>query len=512
MEKRIFIALALSLVFLSIWSKFVSKPLPPQNIVSQEIAKPEVKTPISTESITPINTTTLAQEETFDYSTNQKEITFKLPQAVIKDTYFQKYKYEFLIEDSLLLVSKTTSPLNFKVLKKDNEKIIFVYRDAFREIHKALYFDNSKHAIELRITIRNLTNSVQKESLGLVLSNRHLNPRSLEDNYLEIAIFAQGEQIKYIPAGKIKGSKFQDIILEGWAVSLRDHYGCAIIKSEGNNPIFIKKIAADQFLTGMNLEFAEILPNQTKEEKFTIYLGPQDSKEIAAIDPRLADVVNFGFFDPISKLLLGLLKFFYKITFNWGWAIIILTFFVFLILSPLSKKQTHSFKKMQDLAPEIEGLRKTYKDNPQKLNKEVMELYKRNHVNPFGGCLILVLQIPIFFALYQAFMRYIALKGANFLWIKDLAQEDRLFALPFSLPVIGNYFNILPIAMAIVMFLQQRLSLKSNAAANPEQQKMMLILFPILFGVMFYHMPAGLVLYWFVQSLLMFLYQWKISK
>ncbi|MBI4972952.1 MAG: membrane protein insertase YidC, partial [Candidatus Omnitrophica bacterium] len=151
-------------------------------------------------------------------------------------------------------------------------------------------------------------------------------------------------------------------------------------------------------------------------------------------------------------------------------------------------------------------------DNPQRLNKEIMQLYREHKVNPFGGCLPLILQIPIFFALYQVLMRSVSLKGANFLWIKDLSGPDRLFTLPFSLPVLGNEINLLPILMTIGMFIQQKISMAASGSASNEQQKMMLILFPLMFGFIFYHMPAGLVLYWFINSTLMLVYQFRVSR
>lgn len=168
-------------------------------------------------------------------------------------------------------------------------------------------------------------------------------------------------------------------------------------------------------------------------------------------------------------------------------------------------------KEMQKLQPYIEELRKQHKDNPQKLNKEIMELYREHKVNPLGGCLPLILQMPIFFALYQALMRSVALKGAKFLWIKDLSEPDKLFLLPFPQPF--DSLNILPILMMIGMFVQQKISAPATASSSTaEQQKLMLLIMPLMFGFIFYSMPAGLVLYWFINSTLMLLYQLRISK
>lgn len=169
-------------------------------------------------------------------------------------------------------------------------------------------------------------------------------------------------------------------------------------------------------------------------------------------------------------------------------------------------------KEMQALQPKIEELRNLYKNNPQRLNKDIMQLYREHKVNPFGGCLPLILQIPIFFALYQVLMRLVSLKGAHFLWIKDLSAPDRLFTLPVSLPILGNEINILPIVMAIGMFMQQKLSTSTAATASSEQQKLMMVIFPVMFGFIFYHMSSGLVLYWFINSGLMLWQQIKIHK
>ncbi|MDD5409605.1 MAG: membrane protein insertase YidC, partial [Candidatus Omnitrophica bacterium] len=232
---------------------------------------------------------------------------------------------------------------------------------------------------------------------------------------------------------------------------------------------------------------------------------------INAINSGWTSIIYFGIFDIIAQILLQLLGFFYSIVHNWGWAIIILSVTIYFALFPLSIKQMRSMKEMQILQPKIEALRKEYKNNPQRLNKEIMELYKAHKVNPLGGCLPILLQMPIFFALYQALIRSTALRGAEFLWIKDLSSPDRLFILDKSLPLLGNQINILPILMAIGMFVQQKFSTVQATGEAAQQQKIMSIIMPVMFGVIFYQMPSGLVLYWFVNSLLMLFYQLKTN-
>jgi YidC/Oxa1 family membrane protein insertase len=296
---------------------------------------------------------------------------------------------------------------------------------------------------------------------------------------------------------------------------MRDRYFCAVIEPSGSSDkysAFIHRLSPASSQVGLQAQDLVLAPGQTSEQKFRIYLGPQELQIINRVKPEWTAVVHFGTFDLISQLLLQVLEFLQRLVHNWGWAVVLLSVLVYLLLFPLSLKQMRSMKEMQALQPHIDELRKKYKDNPQRMNKEIMELYREHKVNPFGGCLPLLLQLPIFFALYQAIMRSIALKGVQFLWIKDLSEPDRLVLLPVSLPLLGNELNILPILMAIGMFIQQKVSLRAATPAAAEQQKMMLILMPVLFGVIFYHMPAALVLYWFVNSTLMMLYQLRISR
>ena len=171
-------------------------------------------------------------------------------------------------------------------------------------------------------------------------------------------------------------------------------------------------------------------------------------------------------------------------------------------------------RKMQEVQPHIENMRKLHKDNPQKLNRELAELYKQYNVNPFGGCLPLIIQMPIFFALYQGLMKSIELKGAHFLWIKDLSNPD-FINLPFTLPLIGSQLHVLPILTAIAMLFQQRSSMQNMGSGSPEQkqqQKIMMVFFPIFFGFLFYNFPSGLVLYWLTNTVLMLIEHATLKK
>jgi YidC/Oxa1 family membrane protein insertase len=293
-------------------------------------------------------------------------------------------------------------------------------------------------------------------------------------------------------------------------IGLKDRYFCTIFKPEVSPSGYYSQLIDNKVVNvGIPLSILKLEPRASAKFKAKLFAGPLNTQVLNETDSNFGQIINFGVFDSISKVLLSTLRFIHKILPNWGVCIIVLSCLLFFILYPLTLKSLKSMKAMQALQPEMEKMRQQHKDQPQKFNKEVMELYKKHHVNPFGGCLPMVLQIPIFIGLYQALLRSLELRGSGFLWIRDLSEADRLFIFPYNIPILGNELNILPILMAIIMFLQQKLTSKTTVSANPEQQRIMLIFFPILFGFMFYRMPSGLVLYWFVYSGLSFIFQWK---
>ncbi len=431
------------------------------------------------------------------------DVIFDESQGTIQEAVFKRYKdYRFNLKTGFSLDDQI---LNFRKTAISAQAISFVAEDPNKRITKSFNFLNSNYGIDLEIKIQNLTNGPLSFNLPLNLGILDFSGNQEAARFQEITVVTDEKTLR---PNAHKDAYFDRLKF----VAIRDRYFCAIIEPENNFQGFIKKLGPQESEIGVISKDIIIPANQAQVLKFHIYLGPQELRSINAVKPAWSTVIYYGMFDIISHILLQALDLLYKIVHNWGWAIILLSLLVYFALYPLTLKQMRSMKDMQAIQPKIEALRKEYKDNPQKLNKEIMELYREHKVNPFGGCLPLVLQMPIFFALYQALMRSIVLKGAKFLWIKDLSEPDRLFTLPQSLPVLGNEINILPIIMAIGMFVQQKMSMTSMSGSGAEQQKIMLIIMPIMFGIIFYHMPAGLVLYWFVNSMLMLIYQIRVSR
>ncbi|MBU0515265.1 MAG: membrane protein insertase YidC [Proteobacteria bacterium] len=252
-----------------------------------------------------------------------------------------------------------------------------------------------------------------------------------------------------------------------------------------------------------------VLPSQAQE--FIVYLGPKSAATLDAVGEALGLglAVDFGWFDFIAKPLLWLMNLFYSVIPNYGVAIILLTILLKILFWPLTHKSYASMKRMGDLQPKIKELRAQYGDDKQKLNQEMMALWKAHKVNPMGGCWPMLMQIPVFFALFQFLRSAIELRHAPFiLWMNDLSVPDRL-PLGFDIPYVDKGLPVLTILMAASMWLQMKIT---PSAGDPKQQKMMAMIMPAVFLFIFLGMPSGLVLYWLVYNILSIGQQWRIHN
>ncbi len=274
-----------------------------------------------------------------------------------------------------------------------------------------------------------------------------------------------------------------------------------------------KKLLDRSIAVGVTTKDHKLAPGETLTIKVRLVVG-----SLEAVQKRpFEELLDFGFFGSISSLLLLFLDLLFKLVGSYGLAIILLTMTIKLCLFPLTKKQQvsmHTYQeKIKKFQPEMEKLKEKFKSNRQKMNEELLKLYRKHNVQPIplGGCLPVLVQIPIFFGLFRALQYAIQLRQAQFLWITDLAGPDKLYQFASSLPYIGHDLNILPIVMTIVWFIQQKTMPKPTDPQMAQQQKMMAFM-PILFGFMLYHFAAGLCLYWFVSNLIGIFEQRYIKK
>ena len=238
-----------------------------------------------------------------------------------------------------------------------------------------------------------------------------------------------------------------------------------------------------------------LAPSGASRVAFTTFLGPKEYDTLLGQKTGLEEAIEFGWFDWMAKPFLVVLNFFDRYLGNYGIAIIVLTVIIKVLFYPLTKKSLHSMRDMQKMQPQMAALKEKHKGDKERMNKELMELYKRHKINPVGGCLPMVLQIPVFIALYEVLYVAIELRHAPFfLWITDLSAKDPYY--------------ITPVLMGATMFLQQKMT---PSAVDPAQQKIMMLM-PVIFTFMFLNFPAGLVLYWLVNNVLSIGQQYFVYK
>ena len=281
-----------------------------------------------------------------------------------------------------------------------------------------------------------------------------------------------------------------------WTAFADKYFTGIVISEKGSiDGVRLNRTGADLLLRDIASPALSVAPGQVATVDYSLYYGPKDLDILKAQGNRLQEVIDYGWFGPIAKPLVASIKYFYKYNGNYGLAIIIITVILKLIFFPLTHKSYKSMKDMQKIQPKMNELKEKYKNDRDAMNRAVMELYKTHKVNPLGGCLPMLVQIPVFFGLYRALMYSIELRHAPFyLWITDLSAKDPYF--------------VTPIIMGISMFIQQKMT-PSNM--DPVQAKMMLAL-PVVFTFMFLNFPSGLVVYWLVNNVLTIAQQMYINK
>jgi YidC/Oxa1 family membrane protein insertase len=322
------------------------------------------------------------------------------------------------------------------------------------------------------------------------------------------------DEIRYSKAFAYSGGEPDDLNIKQGRSEQKRFVGATswtAIRTKYFTSIFIPKApAAGYRLTG----YGQPLSGNAYQKRFGMFLrlpldqvsttevfvGPLDYQLVKGLGEDMIKIMSLGkIIRPISKFVLWSFINLHRVIPNYGWVLIIFSIFIKIILSPLTNRSSRSMKEMQKLQPQIAEIKEKYKDDTQRINTETMKLYKEHGVNPMGGCLPLLFQMPILFALFTIFRTTIELRHAPFIfWITDLSAPDTVYTLPFSIPLYGKHVNILPIIMVATTILQQKLS---SASTNP-QQKMTQYLMPIFFFFLFNQFPSGLNLYYTLFNIL----------
>jgi YidC/Oxa1 family membrane protein insertase len=376
-------------------------------------------------------------------------------------------------------------------------------------IERVFGFANDSYLIDLKVTVKNTTEGLLQGNPQMHLVGKHfLGVDSPAEGFLFAgpASYISG-QLHEVPADDFKeGPKTLQGAID-WAGYASNYFLSGLIPLEGSAASFTMQGNND--LTRMQLtgNLDSLQPGAAKEYKYLVFFGPKKLTMLKELGYNLDKSLDFGWFDIIAKPTLWLLNWFYSFCRNYGIAIILVTILFKAVFWPISQKGMKSMKNMQKLQPKMVKIKEKYKSDPAKMNQEVMNLYKTYKVNPLGGCLPMVLQIPVFFALYKVLLMGIELRHAPFmLWITDLAAPDRLW-IGFDIPYLGG-LPVLTLLMGASMFFQQKLT---PTTADPMQAKIMMFL-PVIFTFMFLNFASGLVLYWFVNNLLSILQQVLINR
>ena len=369
------------------------------------------------------------------------------------------------------------------------------------QLTKTYTFKNGDYHIGLKHDVANVGATPVSPSVYLQLVRDGTKPAgdtSFASTFTGPAVYTDADKFQKVPFDKIeKGNPEHAAKADNGWIALVQHYFVSAITLPANTPreIFTKKVDTNLYAVGDIVALGMLAPATSKSLEAQLYSGPQESAALESTAPGLELVKDYGWLTIIAKPIFWLMTQIHKVLGNWGWTIIVLTVLIKLALFPLSAASYRSMAKMKLVTPKMTAIRERHKDDPQKMNQAMMTLYKTEKINPLGGCLPIVVQIPVFISLYWVLLASVEMRNAPwFGWIQDLASPDPFF--------------ILPVLMAISMFIQTKLN---PAPPDPMQAKVMMFM-PLIFSAMFFFFPSGLVLYYVVNTVLSIAQQWAITR
>jgi YidC/Oxa1 family membrane protein insertase len=549
-QRNLFLAIVLSILVFLIWNFFISKQPPPQKQIQEgqtprETAtkeEPYIKEKDSTVAETaplvkkpPKQPAQIARDITVDTPLYSVKISAK--GAVFKSYILKKYREKSDADSpNKEMVSvdtnKGTIQLSFDgknrpdlteaifsidtlsdrvlVSEKPFELPFSWVSDQGIVVEKKFIFSPETYLIDLQVTIKNGSSAVFSDQLALTLT-KVFSEKSTVIGFQGPSMLID-DRLEQIKLKKIKDKNVYNGNLK-W-IAVQDRYFLSSIipqkPVDARLRLFLKD---DNFLEAQYLQPESVVQPGTQQTfEYQLYLGPKSTKTLSRYDNDLGKVIEFGWFTFLAKPCLWFMNFLHdNFIPNYGVAIVILTLLTKILLWPLGSKSYKSMSEMKKIQPLIKELREKYKNDKKKMNQETMALYRTYKINPLGGCLPMVVQIPVFFALYRMLYGAIELRHAPFiLWINDLSAPDRLFRFDFSIPLMEPPYGIpvLTLVMGASMLLQQKMS---PPMGDPTQAKMMMLM-PVVFTFIFINFSSGLVLYWLINNLVSIFQQYYITK
>lgn len=390
---------------------------------------------------------------------------------------------------SALAAGQDSMKLSFESQEKGGVKVVKTYT-----------FTRGSYVIGVDTKIENVGTAPVTPTvyMEIVRDSTPVETPLFSHTFLGPAVYTDQKHFQKITFSDIDKNKAEYVNSadNGWVAMVQHYFASAWIPQQGvKRDIYVEKIDPSLYRVGVKEQVKTIEPGQSADVSARLFAGPEEERVLEGIAPGLDLVKDYGWVTIIAKPLFWLLQKIHGYVGNWGWSIVLLTLLIKAVFFPLSAASYKSMARMKEIAPRMQALRERFKSDPQKMNAALMELYKTEKVNPFGGCLPVVIQIPVFISLYWVLLASVEMRGAPWiLWIHDLSQRDPFF--------------ILPVLMAGSMFLQTRLN---PTPPDPVQAKMMMFM-PIAFSVMFFFFPAGLVLYYVVNNVLSIAQQYYITR
>ncbi|MBV7485144.1 membrane protein insertase YidC [Bordetella sp. BOR01] len=386
-------------------------------------------------------------------------------------------------------------------LTGDNLQVIFEAESGGLTVTKTYTLHRGRYDIDVQHALANTTDAALSPSLYLQLERDGNDPAdtsSFYHTFTGVAVYSEQEKFQKITFSDIAKNK-GDYVKQadnGWLAIVQHYFATAWVPPQGKPRTNELLQVQPNLYAARSIEaVGAVQPGATAQVDSHLWVGPQDQKAMGALAPGLELVVDYGWLTIIAKPLFSLLTWLHSLLGNWGWAIVALTVIIKAVFFPLAAASYRSMARMKQVAPRLQALKEKYGDDRQKLNQAMMEMYRTEKINPLGGCLPMVVQIPVFIALYWVLLASVEMRGAPWiLWVHDLSVRDPYF--------------ILPAIMMATMFLQIKLN---PTPPDPIQAKVMMIM-PLVFGGMMFFFPAGLVLYWCVNNTLSIAQQWTITR
>jgi YidC/Oxa1 family membrane protein insertase len=369
------------------------------------------------------------------------------------------------------------------------------------QLVKTYTFSRGSYEVAVRHEVKNVGTTPVTPQLYLGLE-RDGNPARGESKWYFTftgpAVYTEAKKYEKIAFSDIEKAKASHVTssTDGWIAMVQHYFASAWLVPPGATREFrTQKVGENLYAVQMVLPLGELAPGASKVVDATLFAGPQEEKRLEALAPGLELVKDYGWFTVLAKPLFWVLDQLHKLLGNWGWSIVALVVLLKMAFYWLNASAYRSMGKMKALAPRITDMRERYKDKPQLMQQEMMRIYREEKVNPLGGCLPILAQMPFFIALYWVLLSSVEMRNAPWIgWIHDLAAPDPWFVLPLLMTA-SSLFQV---------WLQP-------APADPMQAKMMWMM-PLIFGVMFFFFPAGLVLYWLTNNILSIAQQWWINR